>query len=331
MVGPDSGDGNYDEVAQKVNGGSFNRVEHARFMVANNHWYSGDAIGDMAVTFRIYNESVYPNGDIFPPSDMIWESDTIYVTDTSAWDAFGQLWIDVDIPDVFTNGDFWVGYKAFNLGGNRIRAVNDGSWGPGHINGGSWLFYYPWSTWIPTERFPGDHAGDDWWIDVEFCSVQFYHPMCGIADWGTLQGNFQRTGYSPVGLGDAKCDLTLDWTYVHPSGRYGQYTGPIIYNNTIVATFRSNSGTEYKTFDLKTKTEGYTINTDGNVTGMPTVHQVDGMDMMFVSGGNSNNIVQAYDFATGTLLWDIDAGMNPLPGMGASETNPYANFIVWNK
>lgn len=324
-----TGDGNYDEVAQKVAGRTFNRVEGASFMVANNYWYSALPIGDFEVVFRVYADLA---GE---PGAVTWESAPIPVSDASAWDPYGQLWVDVVIPDVLTNGDFWVGFKATNLGGttlSRLRAPNDGTWGPGHVNGGSWLYYIPFQAWISTELFAGDHTGDDWWITVDMCSIPEPEWACGVTDWGTLQHDFQRTGHAGVGLGNVKCDLTLEWAYMHPTGKYGQFTGPIIYNNTIVGTFRSNTGTEYKTFDLITKVEGYTLTMAGNVTGMPTVANIGGTDMMFVSGGTKEQIVRAYDFATGTLIWEIgttNALGLALP-MGANEVNPYANFIIWN-
>lgn len=319
---------NYVTAAQSVKGRDYNRVEHARFMVANNYWYDAVAeVGDMGVKFIIWNETIDPYGDKVPGS-VLWESAVDHITDADArWNAWGELWVDVVIPDVLTNGDYWVGFEVINEGGLWLRAVNDGGWGSGKINSGSWLFYLPWDEWISTGLF-GVTDDYNWWIAVDQCSVPMPEYACGVADWGTLQGNYQRTGHALVGIGDAQCNLTLEWAYVHPTGKYGQYTGPIIVDNTIVATFRSDAGTEYKTFDLITKAEGYTITTGGNVTGNATVDN----GIMYMAGGanSSADIVIAVNFANGAPLFTIST-TGPLGtalGMGAGENNVYGNFIV---
>ena len=329
--------GNIWTVAQQVKGKPENRVEKLRVQVADETPWGGNPEdnegtdpGNPDLRLMVWGETIDIYGDKTPGalihSELIAGDDVV----------FFPGWTEVVIPDLLMTGDFWVGYELVTTDVDEDGYSNE--WwnacmdkGPYDVNSGAWLLYLGWPedgpTWIHTNLFGGIDF-NNWLIQVEFCSVIVPEMACGVADWGTLQGNYQRTGHSPVGIGNAKCDLTLEWAYVHPGDKYGQYTGPIIYDNTIVATFRANSGTEYKTFDLTTKVEGYTITTSGNVTGNATV---DG-GVMYMSGGTSDEIVIAVDFASGTPIYTIGTtnALGIALGMGSGESNPYANFIVWN-
>ena len=302
------------KVAQKVYGhGLGNKVEAIRFQIADEVVWGGDPgeNGSPQAAVNIYsqNERNFPGNVIY--------SDTIEPT-------YWPSWNEVIIPDFVVAGDFWVGYELISPDGSTDWFYGCMDSGQAIVNTGAWVYYEPWDEWIETYLFPGLEA-NNWMIDVDYCYIGDYHP-CPDGDWSTLQGDFARTGQTRVSLDNAACDLRKNWEYEHPDLR-GEYMGPIISDDRLIATFSGSTRSEYVVFDLTTKDELFTISVPGNVDCLPTVDYsaYHGTDILYVHGGQ-NLILAAYDLATGALLWDIYD--NDFPGMSPGEIGARGNIII---
>ncbi|MBN1211434.1 MAG: PQQ-like beta-propeller repeat protein, partial [candidate division Zixibacteria bacterium] len=173
----------------------------------------------------------------------------------------------------------------------------------------------------PQDYNPGQEDSDvDGIGDVcEKCS--------GQTDWPTLAGNFQRTGRAGVGVDDSWCDLSLNWSYEHPSYSV-MYAGPIIFKDKVVCSFTN----EYKVFDLIT---GNLLNTITTYMGQdirctPTAVTINigvPTDVLFVSGGSGQSIA-AYDLNTGALIWSRD--LNTVGIGGLYGNTRWGTFVLLN-
>ncbi|MBU8933357.1 MAG: PQQ-binding-like beta-propeller repeat protein [candidate division Zixibacteria bacterium] len=141
--------------------------------------------------------------------------------------------------------------------------------------------------------------------------------------WPTRNHDYARTGRSELALGDAECDLTLNWSFVHPSYGTGLSAGPAVYGDKVVCNFTY----EYKVFDLDGN-ELYTLSGSPEIGGMlrciPTITPITGYPdpVMFVAGGDYASVA-AYNFSTGALIWSRDVTTTP------SELYGYVRYGVF--
>ncbi|MFQ5608115.1 MAG: hypothetical protein ACE5GA_09225, partial [Candidatus Zixiibacteriota bacterium] len=70
-------------------------------------------------------------------------------------------------------------------------------------------------------------------------------------DWPTVGFDFARTSASGVSVGDAWCDMTLNWNFLHPTLGTTQ-SSPIIWNGMVIAAFTGATSGEYIIFYLST-------------------------------------------------------------------------------
>jgi hypothetical protein len=149
-------------------------------------------------------------------------------------------------------------------------------------------------------------------------------PCVPGSDWVTLQHDLARAGHSGNALGDAYCDLTLAWSYEHPS-QFAEWAGPIVKDGKVVNAF----GNEYVVFDLLTGTILNNIGPFGNgIACIPTIATIDiatvATEVIFLAGG-TNGTIYAYDWnnLAGGPIWTY-----ALPGSAPSAR--WGNFQVLN-
>jgi hypothetical protein len=222
--------------------------------------------------------------------------------------------VDFHPLDVYLTGDYWVVLESQN-NYDTLQNFYDGTYlvsDDGLTNhegrsAGLFVNVDPSGVW----ELMVDHYGLDrgFFIESHHCCIppNFIPRTClpmSDAGWSTFQGNQQRTGASDLAVGDAWCNLNLNWDYQGTAGI--TFTGPTIYGDRAVCAF----STEYQVFDIITGTPLYTINSsagDGFLIGngisvAPTIANVGGTDMMFVGGGSTLGF-GAIDFNTGAVIW----------------------------
>ncbi|MEW5993961.1 MAG: PQQ-binding-like beta-propeller repeat protein, partial [Candidatus Zixiibacteriota bacterium] len=213
---------------------------------------------------------------------------------------------DFTPQNVTVGGDYWVAIEALTtdtlLG---IRTLSDA--GGGGCND-AWA-----ENWAGVWGLMADDWGlptRDWAMAVEalHCCVPFGGRTCYPGeDWFTYQHDYARTGASNNALGDAWCDLTVNWAYEDPTSGVS-FCGPVVAGEGVVCAFSDH----YIKFDLATGAIIYTLPYSppmigGSCRSTPTVATITGYvnPVLYVSGGDQNSIM-AYDYITGALIWSRD-------------------------
>jgi hypothetical protein len=242
--------------------------------------------------------------------------------------------VDFHPLDVYVSGDYWIVAEALdnptNDSGIYILS-DDGSGAHGSRSAASFVNVDPLGVW----ELMADHYGDDYgWVAFSsHCCIPFddvprvCDPMAD-AGWSTLQGNQQRTGASNLAVGDAWCNLNLNWNYQDATQGI-TFTGPTIYGDKAVCAF----GTKYIVFDIITGTPLYTLTSttgDGFLIGnsisvAPTIANIGGTDMMFIGGGSTLGF-GAIDFNTGAVIWQNTL----MSGAGIVGKTSYTTATVLN-
>ena len=214
--------------------------------------------------------------------------------------------VDFTPLDVYVSGDYHVAIESFAPdSGTGIKTLSDN--GASATGRGSEYFGI-WATMLA-----------DWGLDAAFiayaehCCVPFSVRACdpgGTTGWATLQGNQARNGASDLAVGDAWCDLNVNWAYEHPSQGI-TFNGPAIYGDKVVCAFTN----QYQVFDITSGALLYTLTSavgsgvalGSDIRCTPTIVNMDiaavPTDVMFAAGGSTNGIV-AFDFNTGALIWE---------------------------
>jgi hypothetical protein len=330
-------------LAQMVHFFPWNRVEKIRFQIMDAEAYYGpDSAGingSPEVTVAIY-------ADYFgAPGAVIW--DTV-LTDPVFWPG----WNEVVIPDggYTVYHDFFVGYfnSSADPANNFYWSLTEDATGL-LSNGGAWL-WYDWDDgagcgWIDLDVDFGYR--DNLMLEVEFCSIWYDPPYCsGADDWTTVAADYARTGRSSNSIGDAWCDLNLNWSYSHPT--YAAiFNGPIIWNDMVVMGFSTGTVGAYYIFDLFTgavldsiSTTDFTSAILGSLRCQPTIDMVDievapdsfeTRPLLFVGGGVAN-AVSAYDMSTvgGPInqVWEVSPSNGWQGHTGFMGSVRYPAFIV---
>jgi len=266
-----------------------------------------------------YNTDISINPDVGGLPGYPIATITLTPADYATWGltapGVNGVWVTVDFTNTaYVSGDFWVTVNSLapdTLTG--IRVVSDAGGGP-CLN--SWAEDWGGGNWhLMTD---GWGVGNDWAMvmEVENCCIPNTQPCPPAYSWSTLQGNYQRTGNNNVTLSDSECDLTLDWSFSHPTNGIS-FTGPVTYEDRVVCSFSE----EYQVFDFN-GVHQYTYVPQqgpfppGDIRCAPTVTIIQGYPnpVMFVSGG-SNQEVHAVDFNTGSLIWSRDINTVGTGGM----------------
>jgi hypothetical protein len=127
----------------------------------------------------------------------------------------GLTTVDFTPLDVYVSSDYHIAIESFAAdSGTGIKTLSDD--GSSATGRGTENYAGSWYTML-----------DDWGLDAAFiayaehCCVPFGSKTCdpagGVNGWATLQGNQARTGASDLAVGDAWCDLNVNWAYEHPS------------------------------------------------------------------------------------------------------------------
>jgi hypothetical protein len=226
----------------------------------------------------------------------------------------------VSVPD-----KYWVAIESFAPdSATGIRTLSDD--GGSGVADNSAEFWGDWSTLCTYWTRPCDVAI---YAEAYHCCIPYPRRDCGPGgeDWATAQHDQARTGASFNAFGDAQCDLTALWGYQHPN--FSVYDcGPAIVGDKIVCAFQS----EVKVFDLATGAPVYTVvpgAASSIIRHAPLVTPVSGITglVMFL-GGDDQQSIKAYDFATGTLIWSRDI-FTVGPG-GLYGLTRYPSFILLN-
>jgi hypothetical protein len=265
-------------------------------------------------------------------------------------DALG--WNEVVIPGgLQVLGDFFIGYNIDLFGVDEFiwaRYQRDGDAGVcPPTRDGAWVLTKGLGT-PPTgltdntwyNRLATFAVNDNLVAEVDFCAIPIQERLCATEnDWPTLQHDFARSGASGVGLEDAYCDLTLNWSRIKPTGRGINFSGPIIWNNYVICAFTSATDGSYEVFNLQT---GVTVGSidnatwfgdnsiiGGNIRCTPTVATIGGNPVLLIVGGipgsiTAFNLSGGFPLAfPGSMLWTFNDG-------GSILATRYGNIIVQN-
>jgi WD40 repeat protein len=240
----------------------------------------------------------------------------------------GGMLVDFEPLGVFVSGEYWVGIESFAPDEPYgIRTLSDNG-GGGCVDGlaenylGTWELLWPyWGGGMPQ-----DIAAV---VEEKQCCIPFGGLDCYPSeDWPTHQRDYARTGHSMNAVEDAWCDLTINWSWVHPTlGSSYPSHGPIIAFDKVVQVYSSSTAAEYKVFDLYTGAILYTLSgapdIGYNIRCTPTVDMITGYPdpILFTSGGTRETI-SAWDFNTGGLIWSRTASADKYG------TTTYGRFIV---
>ncbi len=292
----------YGDVAQAQ---KFSAAGYQECRVQDVCWYLYNSGSPNAYTYQS-KVSVYTDAGGLPGSEM---SSILIGPGTSyPYVMFpSPMCVDFEPAGVYVSGDYWVTIESFGTdSSDGIRTLSD-------EGGGTCMDAWA-EAWYDGPNIVWSLMCNDWggitcdWavlVDVFTCCAKYAGRGCGVKagdDWATYQHDYARTGASLTSLGDAWCDLTLDWTYTDPGGTTnGVYdTGPIIAFGRIVCSFYN----KYMVFGLD-GTIKYTLS--GGPLGdgfrcQPTVDVVGTDTLLFVSGGSYQEFA-AYHFNTGVLKW----------------------------
>jgi hypothetical protein len=239
--------------------------------------------------------------------------------------------VDFEPLNVTVSGDYWVAIESFGTDStDGIRTLSDAG-GGGCVDG--WAEYWGiwalmWQDWgLPTQ---------DWaaLVDVFQCCIPYSGRDCSAAgeDWATYQHDYARTGASFNSLGDAWCDLTVNWHYEDPTQGVS-FAGPIIAFDKVISSFTDH----YVVFDLD-GTQLYTLSggyLGGSIRSTPTAAVVGTDTLLFVSGGSQQS-VQAYNLNTGALVWSRDLSTYPAELYGLTRWGRFAivnlsgtDYLFW--
>ncbi len=306
-----------------------------------NNWFTWSMGDDATSQFRAIGVQMYANGqscqvndvalvfdDYFStiPPDFTYDtkvsvytdavgipgvelaSVTLTPADYNAWPAYTTA--DFSGLDVYVTGDYWAVIEYLVPPGDPSTIGFNSDDGTFDNGGRSAALFNPssgLSGWYPTTVYGGTDYG--WDVTSSLCCRPFDEVprVCSPstdAGWATFQGNQQRTGASDLAVGDAWCNLNLNWSFDGPNSI--SFTGPVIYGDKAVCAFT----TSYKVFDIITGAVLYTLDAtagDGQLLGSsircaPTIVNIGGTDIMFASGGSTNGI-GAFDLATGAVIW----------------------------
>jgi len=261
--------------------------------------------------------SVYSDVGGLPGAEL----ESIIVTPADYIFFPGYTKVDFEPLDVHVTGSYWVAIESFApIEAEGIATLTDfggGGWfdGAAELWGTSWgLLCNDWGG------VPCDIAFD---ARSEHCCIPFPERFCediGPTEWTTHQQDQQRTGASGNAYGDAQCDLTVLWSYVHPVNSIW-YTGPVISGDRIACVFDN----QVLVFNLAAG--GPPIYT---ISGFPlgnnircTPHIANGV--MYLSGGDQQSI-SAWNFATGAMIWSRDIGTVGIGGLFGQVR--WASFIT---
>ncbi len=237
---------------------------------------------------------------------------------------YGFLVIDLVVPDVVVPNEFMVGVESVAPTRDEGIRITYQSAGGGYLNS-TWINAPAFGGWLPATAL-GLAADMGMTMDAKVCCIPFSEATCtpgSDAGWATMQGNQARTGASNLALGDAWCNLNLNWAYVDAT-QLVAFCGPVIYGDKAVCAFSN----KYIVFDLATGTPVYTLTgalgsgtlIGTSVRNTPTIANIDIVgtptDVMFFTGGSTQS-VGAVNFNTGALIWErsvVTFGASALTG-----------------
>lgn len=308
----------YPGAAQRVKGQAVNRLEAIRVMPIDPALF-GEVGGTPTMAVNVYTDG----GGL--PGTLVW-ADTIAFADIGYYPG----WTEVVIPTAEQPqlvGDFYIGYG--NVSADpvtdwfRFGALTGGV----EINDGAFYYSTGSMAWLDL----GDLAGEatNWVMEADFCGIPFSERECDPlleTGWATFQGDAARTGASQLPLGDAWCDLDLNWSYLDPTNGVS-FTEPVIYGNLVVCSFTDH----YVLFDITTGGVITTLDNtlgDGQLIGdqirsAPLLTNLGGTDYMFFAGGQTNG-VGCFDLGTLSLIWQRTIlSVGPAGVFGLTRFSPF--------
>ncbi len=242
----------------------------------------------------------------------------------------GWTTVDFGPQNIIVPEYYWIAIESFAPTPEEgIRTMTD--FGGGGMNyGGAELWNGTWS-WLCND-WSGVPCDIAFVAKARQCCEQPPPPSwCSDTpedeEWPTHQGNQQRTGRSLVGFSDAQCDLTVLWSYVHPTNCIW-FTGPAIANHKIACAWDN----EVRVFNITNGLLQYTVSgfplgnqirctphiTTIDIGGTPT-------QVMYLTGGDQQS-VSCWDFQTGALIWSRDITTTGPSGLFGQTR--YCSFIT---
>ncbi len=322
-------------VAQKIKGIVVNRIDKMRFLIDFN------GAGTAGINASIWAST--PSG----PGALLYSQ---AVPSPTFWPG----WTEVVIPGGYqVVGDFYVGWTPIFPNPGDVTdflyqySEDSGSPPSGHPhamqNGGVWDMVDDGVN-PPYWRSFAIAAGydDNFMFEVDMCSIPPTERACGVEDnWPTLAHDFNRTSASINSIGDAYCDLTLNWSHFRDGGA-GLVTadnGPIIWDGNVICAYRDGIQSAYVITDLATGAILQTISTvtnfdqiGGDARCTPSVYEVGGVPYLFLSAGIPGGM-SAWDVSTipATMVWsaDLTNSWNGLAPLDMGNTR-YGTVVVVN-
>ncbi|RKX20533.1 MAG: hypothetical protein DRP35_05875 [Candidatus Zixiibacteriota bacterium] len=301
---------------------SYGDVGHAQKMKSSGQ---GCRVNEVAWAFYDNGTATYAGDvEISVYSDAGGLPGTILETITQNASTFAlypaMQSFDFEPYDVFVGQDFWVTVTSL-AAAEDIVTMSDA--GGGSMTDG-WCEDWGAGNWhLMTD---GWGVGPDW-NSVSYaytCCIPFGEYACNPGvddDYNTWNGDYGRTNRSDIPTSDSWCDLTLDWSFEHPTAGFS-FHGPTIYGDYVVI-----GGLDVRVFDLITGAPVYTwapgipyLSNVGN-RNIVTIEYIDalGMDVMFLAGGDQQ-AVTAVELQTGTMIWSRNISTVGLAGLFGTVT-----------
>ncbi|HEY7710562.1 MAG TPA: PQQ-binding-like beta-propeller repeat protein, partial [Candidatus Entotheonella sp.] len=229
------------------------------------------------------------------PGTLLYQT-TISVPDYGAPTPGGGLFFvtkDVESLEWDVTGDYWIGVESTapdTLTG--IRTLSDAGGGGCALQSAE--YYGAWGHMGPDWGLPDDLA---FYVEVDQCCIPFTGRVCAPAgdDWSTRSHDQARTGASQLAIGDAWCDLNMNWYSEDGDGaKTAQTMGPVIYDGRAYQVLETAAaGSSIRVYDL------YTGSLVGTISGAALGNFAENdplivSDKLYIAGGD-NRVVSRWD------------------------------------
>jgi len=214
---------------------------------------------------------------------------------------FGEMYFTLN-PNVVIPANFWVVFEP--LAPIRAEGIRVGgritTFDPAGVV--EWLLGYftPDAAWYPIDSFFGGvTTSAAAHVEASICCVPFSGRVCAPPDdWSVRSHDLARSGASQLAVGDAWCDLNLNWSSDELTAANALLQTPIIYNNRVYQIVTSTAVASFiRVFNLVTGVLEQTITLPG--PGTDAFAENDPLivnDKLYIAGGNSRNVYR-YDIS----------------------------------
>ncbi len=224
---------------------------------------------------------------------------------------FGQFNVTTDLggSPLSLPNTFWVGVEpqtALRDSGIRVQLNVTSTTGSGLVDG-MFANAPAFGGWLDIADVFGWNQDAAMNSPITVCCIPIPRRPCSPGeDWFTEGHDYNRSFASQNALGDAWCDLTVNWTYEDATGGVN-FTGPTVYDDKVICAF----GDHYIQFDLATGAQNWTVGPVASLIGAslrcpPLIVETTAFGTVaFVTGGDQLSIA-VLDWATGAIVSQRD-------------------------